>query len=60
MSDPASTARAGRDDIVIRVRDLKNGFGDQIVTADGLTVATLLSPVQALTATDVLVVGVMV
>ena len=30
MSDPASTARAGRDDIVIRVRDLKNGFGDQI------------------------------
>ncbi|WP_137861847.1 MULTISPECIES: ABC transporter ATP-binding protein [unclassified Sphingomonas] len=35
MSDPASTARAGRDDIVIRVRDLKNGFGDQIVH-DGL------------------------
>lgn len=42
----------------IAVRTLANG--DQIVTADGLTVATLLSPVQALTATDVLVVGVMV
>jgi len=42
----------------IAVTTLANG--DQIVTADGLTVATLLSPVQALTATDVLVVGVMV
>ncbi|EBA10506.1 calcium-binding protein [Sagittula stellata] len=34
--------------------------GDQVVTADGLTVATLLSPAQMLDASDVLVVGVMV